>query len=464
MGAVGGAELVRPEDLLTIAEGVVARAGENEEIEVACSYGRSRTIRVYDGELESMTTADNTGIGVRVLAGGREGFASAGSLDPDVVAETLSEARDNAVFAEADPYVGIAKPDGVEPVDIDLWRAGVATTDTQAKVDMALELERRVRDADERITGVRVAGYSDNDGAFALASTAGIEAATEATSASVSVQALAVDGDRTMSGFAYDGAREPADLDLDRVVARAVSQSVDLIGATKPATGRISLVLDPHLAATVLGLVAGTLTGDRVLKGRSPFIDRVGEGVAAPILTFVDDATDPRSLGADSHDGEGLACRRVPLVVDGVLQGFLHDSYTGRRSGEGSTGSAVRGTRGLPSPGVHALAVTPGTGTLDDLIAGCDQGLLVFSLAGLHSGVNPVSGDFSVGAEGRMIRNGELAEPVNECTLGSTLQRLLLDVTRVGADLEHLPSGVSTPSVVIGDVTLSGASASGASA
>ncbi len=446
-----------PDELLALAASVVEQANANEEIEVACSYGRSTSIRAYGGEVESLTTAENHAIGVRVLVDGREGFASAGTLDDDVVGAMLDEARDNARFAETDPHVGIAQPDGVEAIEVDLWRDGVADTSNQAKIDMALELERRVKGADPRITGVRVAGYGDSSGSFALASTAGIRAATRATSASVSVQALARDGDRTQTGYAWDGGREPVELDLDRVVDRAVSHSVDLLGSQQPKTTTLDLVLDPHLAATVVGLIAGTLTGDRVLKGRSPFVDRVGETVAAPALTFFDDPTDPRSLGADSHDGEGLACRRVPLVTDGVLDGYLHDSYTGRRSGDGSTGSALRGTRGLPSPGLHALAVRPGSGTLDELIAGVDHGLLVFSLAGLHSGVNPVSGDFSVGVEGRMIRNGQLAEPVNECTIASTLQRLLLDVRVVGGELSHLPSGVSTPPLVIGGVALSGA-------
>jgi PmbA protein len=446
------------EELEKIAARVIDQAGDGEQIEVACSWGQSCSVKVYEGEVESLTTADNAAIGIRVLVDGREGFASAGSLDDDVVADMLADARDNATFAEADEYVGIATPDGVEAVEIDLWRPEVSATDIQTKVKVALELERRVRDADERITGVRMAGYSDNDSAVALASTAGIASSTRASSASVSVQALAADGERTQTGFAYDGARQPGALDLDRVVDRTVSHTVDLLGSVKPATAKVDLVLDPHLAATVLGLVAGTMTGDRVLKGRSPFVDRVGSEVAAPILSFVDDATNPDSLGADSYDGEGLACRRVPLVADGVLQGFLHDSYTGRRSGNGSTGSAVRGTRGLPSPGLHALQVEPGEGSLEQFIAGSELGLLIFNLAGLHSGVNPVSGDFSVGVTGRMIRNGELAEPVNECTVGSTLQRLLLDLSAVGADLVHLPNGVSTPSLVIGDVALSGTS------
>jgi len=448
---------VTPEELLAIAQAIVDRADSNEQIEVACSHGRSTTVRAYDGQVESLTTAENHAVGVRVLVDGREGFASAGTLEPEVVTSMLTEARDNARFAESDPHVGIAQPDGFEPVDIDLWRDGVESTPNQDKVELALELERRVRGAHDRITGVRVAGYGDSVGAFALASTAGITAATKATSASMSVQALALDGDRTQTGYAYDGARQPSELNMDRVVERAVSQTVDLLGSTKPKTATVDLVLDPHLAATVLGLVAGTLTGDRVLKGRSPFVDRVGETVAAPALTFVDDPTDPASLGADSHDGEGLACRPVPLVQDGVLQGFLHDSYTGRRSGQGSTGSAVRGTRSLPSPGLQALSVSPGSGSLDDLVAGVDLGLMVFSLAGLHSGVNPVSGDFSVGVEGRMIRDGRLAEPINECTIASTLQRLLLDITAIGGEVIHLPNGVSTPPVVVGGVSLSGA-------
>ncbi|MFV0258570.1 MAG: TldD/PmbA family protein [Acidimicrobiales bacterium] len=450
---------MNPDALLELARSVVGQARDGEEIEVACSRGRSQSIRVYDGDVEAMTTAETSGVGVRVLVDGREGFASAGSLDRDVVADMLAEARDNAAFAESDPYVGIARPDGVDPVMIDLWRAGVGETSTDDKVALALDLEARVRAADPRITGIRMASYGDHDGAFALASSAGIEAATRATSASVSVQALAVDGDRTQTGFGWDAARQPDDLDLEAVVGRAVSQTVDLLGASKPRSSTVDLVLDPHLAATVLGLVSGTLTGDRILKRRSPFVDRVGEQVASPLVSFVDDPTDPRSLGADSHDGEGLACRRVPLVVDGVLQGYLHDSYTGRRSGAGSTGSAVRGTRGLPTPGVQALSVAPGSGDHEELVAGIDLGLLVFSVAGLHSGVNPVSGDFSVGVEGRMIRNGALAEPVSECSIGSTLQRLLLDVTAVGADVTHLPNGVSTPSLVVSGVALAGSAA-----
>ena len=175
-----------------------------------------------------------------------------------------------------------------------------------------------------------------------------------------------------------------------------------------------------------------------------------------PGLTLVDDPTDHRSFAADTLDGEGLACRRNVLVADGVLQGFLYDTVTGRRAGRPSTGSAVRGVTSTPSVGCQALALAPGSGALDDLVAGVDVGLLVQSMTGLHSGVNAVSGDFSVGVEGLMIRGGQLAEPVREVTIASTLQRLLLGVTAIGDDLEWLPGGTGCPTVVIGDVSLGG--------
>jgi PmbA protein len=211
------------------------------------------------------------------------------------------------------------------------------------------------------------------------------------------------------------------------------------------------------MTATLLSVVSGMLSGEAVLKGRSPFADRVGEEIASPLLQLHDDPTNPESLGADAHDGEGLSTRPVALIEAGVLQGFLHNTYTGRRSGGRSTASAVRGYRSTPGVGAQALVLSPGSGTIEELIAGVDYGLLVQSMSGLHSGVNPISGDFSVGVEGLMIRNGALAEPVREATAASTIQRLMLDVQAIGAEREWTPGGTAASPLVIANVTLSGA-------
>jgi PmbA protein len=324
------------------------------------------------------------------------------------------------------------------------------------KIDLALELERMVRAGDPRITGVRVATFSDSSSRFAVATSTGIAGAGRGAWCSMSALALAEDGDETYTGGGSTVGFRPDDLDLAEAADDAVLRATRLFGAKPVPSQRVTIILEPRMAATIAGLLGSTLTGERVLKGRSPFGDRVGETIASPMLTLVDDPTDHRSYAADMFDGEGLACRRNQLVVDGVLQGFLYDSASGRRAGQPSTGSAVRGVSSTPSVGCQALAVAPGAGSFESLLADIDTGVYLQSMTGLHSGVNLVSGDISVGIEGLMIRNGQLAEPVREVTIASTLQRMLLDIVAIGDDIEWLPGGTGCPTIVIADLSLGG--------
>lgn len=444
-------------ELLDLAARIAERARPGEEVEAFVARSTSTSVKAYGGDVESLTQASSAGIGVRVIVDHREGFAYAGTLDEAAVLDALTEARDNAAFGEPDEFNGLATPDGVAPAELDLWPAGLEHVPTADKVAMALDLERATVGRDARVSGVRVAMYSDSRGEGAVATSTGIRAWGRAGTSYLMVQALAVQDGETQIAHGLSVGREVTDLSIDEAADDAVLRATRLLGSTKPTTQRLALVLEPRMTATILGIVGGMLNGEAVLKGRSPFADRVGEGIASPLLTFVDDPTDPRSLGAEEFDGEGLACRRNPLVVGGVLQGFLHNTYTGRRSGTASTGSAQRGVSSTPGVGASALAVAPGQGTHEELLATVDDGLFVTSMAGLHSGVNPVSGDFSVGVEGLMVRGGALAEPVREATVASTIQRLLLDISAVGADLEWLPDGTGGVTLVIPDVALSGA-------
>jgi PmbA protein len=444
------------EDLLALAERLVGQARAGEALEVTVGRSTSTSVRAYKGDVEQFTSATTFGVGVRVLVDGRQGFAHAGSFDPEVLAATLADARDNAEFSEPDEWAGLAEPDGVPAVEADLWNQALADLGADDKVALALDLERRVLAADPRVTGVRVCAYGDSAGEFALASTTGIRAASRSTSCWISTNALATDGEETQIGGSSDVGRAFEALDLDKVAREAAERATRLLGAKPVPTQRLPLLLEPRLAATLLGIVGGTLTGDVVIKGRSPFGERAGEQVASPLLTLLDDPTDARSLGADAYDGEGLACRRNVLIDAGILVGFLHNSYTGRRAGAASTGSAVRSSRNLPGVGLQAMAMQPGDRSWEQLVAGLETGFVLQSMHGLHSGVNPTSGDFSVGADGLMVRGGALAEPVREVTIASTLQRLLLDIVAVGAELEWLPSGSGCAALLIGEVALSG--------
>lgn len=444
-------------ELLEIGDRIVALAHDGEQVEVVLGRSTSTEVRAYEGEVEQFASATTAGIGVRVVAGGRQGFAYAGSLDDDVLAETLADARDNATFATEDEWLGLAEPDGVTVPSLDLYREDLAAVSTEAKIELALELERALRAADGRITGVESADYADGVSEGAVVTTTGVRTSSRESSCYVSAACVASDGDDTQTGFGFSVGRSPADLDISVAAADASRRATRLLGATKPSSGRVTIVLDPYVTAQFLGIIGSTLSGESVLKGRSLFADRLGDEVAAGAFTLVDDATNPLAYSSSETDGEGLASRRNVLVDAGRLERFVHNAYTARRSGTTSTANAVRGFSSTPSVGCRALSLLPGSRLQPELLAAVGDGVLVSSVSGLHSGVNPVSGDFSTGAEGLRITGGALGEPLREFTIASTLQKMLAEVAEVGADIEWLPMRAAGVSLVVHDMTVSGA-------
>lgn len=444
-------------ELLELAQRVAGWARDGEQVEAYVSRRSETDVVVYDGDIESLSSATSEGVGVRVLSGGRQGFAYAGSLDPAVVEETLAEARDNAAFGTPDEHLGLAVPDGVPAADLDLWRDELASFPAQSKIDLALELERRVKAGDQRIRSVESSNYGDGASEAAVATSTGLTASTRRTGCHISAYALAGAGDETQTGGGYSVGRSPGELDMAKAAGDAVERSTRLLGARKPASARLTAVLDNRVTTTLLSVLAGTLSGESVLKGRSLFATRVGEEVGAPSLTLVEDPTNEDAYGAAAYDAEGLACRRNVLISDGVLRGFVYNTYAGRRAGVASTGSAVRaGFKSAPGVGCRALSLAPGHESQEEILARVGDGLLVQSVTGVHSGVNTVSGDFSVGAEGILFRNGELAEPVREITIASTIQRMLRDVVAIGNDLEWLPGSAAGVTLAVADISMSG--------
>ena len=445
-------------ELLQLARSVVERAQPGEQVEAYVSRDAETSVRIYEGQIEQLISAQSEGNGVRVIRDGRVGFAYAGLLDGTVIDDVLAEARDNASFGTFDEHQGLAEPDGVPIPDLDLYREELASFPTDRKIDLAMELERAVRASDPRIAGIEQAEYFDTLFNGAIVTTTGIRNAGRETACYLSTYAMAEQDGETQTGFGFSVGREPGVLDVAKTAADAGQRATRLLGATKPASERVTVVLDPWVTAQFLGILGFTLSGDSVLKGRSFFADRLGDEVASPVFTLVDDPTDTAAFTATDTDGEGLATRRNVLVQDGVLQQFVHNAYTARRAGTVSTGSAVRGGfKSTPGVGTQAVSLAPGRQSQAELLAMVGEGLLIQDVAGLHSGVNPISGDFSTGAEGLRIRGGALAEPVREFTIASTLQKMLRDVAAVGNDLEWLPMSAAGVSLVIHDVTVSGA-------
>ncbi len=444
-------------DLQAIADRVVAQAASGEQIEAYVGRGGETAIRVYQGEVEHFVSAQSEGVGIRVIRDGRTGFAYAGTLDPAAVAEVLAEARDNVQFGTIDEYAGLAEPDGVVPVPQKFWDEELANYLTPNKISLTKELEQLTLAIDSRIR-VEEANYDDGWGETAVSTTTGIRESGRGNSCYVSVSTLADDGDETQTGFGFSVGDSPKEFDLKKAAREAADRATRLLGAIKPPSKRVTVVLDPYVTAQFLGIISSTLNGESVSKGRSFFADRLGDQVADSRITLIDDPTNPLAYTATDIDGEGLAARRNVLIENGVLKKFVHSSYSARRMNTVSTGNGVRGGfAGSPGVGCMALQLTPGTKTQQQLIAEVEDGVWVQMVQGLHSGVNPISGDFSTGASGLLINNGQVGAPVREFTIASTLQKMLLDVVALGNDVDWLPSRAAGLTMVIRDVTMSGA-------
>jgi PmbA protein len=448
-------------DLLDLAARVVSWAGGGEGVEAYAVHSVDTSITAFDGEVESMSSSETRGVGVRVVVDGRMGFASTSDVTDEGLGYALAEARSNAAFGTPDPGNVLPAPAGAyEPVP-SIFVSGLENVPAAAKVAAALELERATRAAHPLVTAVDSATYGDSRSSVAIASTTGIAAEYARTDVYAYVAALARTEDDTQTGLGLTQARSFDGLDLSHAAMEAATRAARLIGARKPATARVPVVFDPLVTASFLGVLASALTAEAVQKGRSLFADRAGDAVAQAALSLVDDGRLAEGPAAAPFDDEGVATRRTPVISDGVLRGFLHNTETAARSGgdAASTGNATRGGFNT-SPGVapsnlflDGVPVPP-----TEILTRGEGGLYVQDVSGLHSGTNPVSGEFSVGATGLWIRGGALDEPVREVTVSSTLLDILLGIAALGSDRRFYPFGGSYggATVLVAEMTVAG--------
>jgi PmbA protein len=447
-------------DLERLAERALAAAADAgaHESEAWCEESTSRQIRVYDGSVESLSDAGARGIGLRTFVGGRAGYAYGTDLSDSGVVALARTAVEYARVADEDEHAGLPEELGAAEVE-DLASPRLASWSTERKVELALEIERAAR-ARPGVTQVEDTVYADSEGAVALANSRGFAAGYDSTAAWAYCSAFAGEGADLMTGLGVGLGRDPEQLDAQAIGDEAAARALALVGARQPESRRCPVVLDAFVAASFLGFIGGMLSADAVQRGRSLFADKEGEEIAAPELRLADDATDPGGLASAPFDAEGSPARRIPLIEGGRLATFLFDARTARKAGRASTGSATRGSyRSPPGVGTTNLVLEPGSGSLDDLVRTAGDGLLVTDVSGLHSGVNPVSGTFSVGATGRLIEGGVLGAPVREITIASDLVTMLRSVRAVGAERRWVPFGgsVKAAPLLLGEMAVSGA-------
>ena len=426
--------------------------------EAFASRDTGREVRVHGGEVESLTAATQTGIGIRAWDGTRVGYAYGTDLSEAGVSALAARAAEMAAVADEDEFAAPPAPQEIEAL-AGLDSPSVAAWSAGQIAELALTVERTALAADPRVAGVETAVYADSTEQVAIASSTGIAAAYESSNCFAYLQALAEGEGSRETGLGFGLARGPEDLDPEAIGAEGAERAVSMIGAGKPASRSCPVVLDPTVAASFAGLIGGALGARAVQRGRSPFAGRLGEEVASTTFALHDDGRDPAGAASAPFDGEGVPRRRTALIEDGKLQSYLYDTYTANREGTASTGSAARaGYRSLPSVSASNLLVATGAHTMEALLAEAADGIFVTDVAGLHSGVNPVTGVFSVGASGRTISGGSLAEPLREFTIAGELVAMLGAVVAAGSEARWVPFGgsVSTPPLLVSELSISG--------
>jgi PmbA protein len=447
---------VNLDDVARRAVEAAADAGATDA-EAWAEEGVSRRVRVYDGEVESLSDAGGRGVGVRAFVDGRSGYAFGTDLSDEGVREVAAAARGAAEAADPDEHGGLPDEFGETPLD-GLASAAMQDWSTERKVELTLAVERAARER-PGVTQVENAVYSDAEGSVALANSRGFAAGYGATQAWAYASAFAGEGADLMTGMGVGLGRDPGALDPEAIGSEAAERALALVGARQPGSRRCPVVLDAFVAASFIGFIGSMLSAEAVQRGRSLFADREGHEIADPALALADDAVDPEGPASAPFDGEGSPSRRTALVEGGRLLGFLFDTRTARRAGRSTTGNASRGSyRSPPSVGTTNLVLDPGGHSLEELFEEAGEGLYVTEVAGLHSGVNPVSGTFSVGASGRLVEGGEPAGPVRELTIASDLVSMLQGVRAVGSEARWVPLGgsVKAPPILIGEMAVSG--------
>jgi len=424
--------------------------------ECTVSAGDEFTTNIRMGEVESLKESGARGAGVRVLKGRHTGSSYTSDLSKDGIRRMVQSALDLASITGEDPHAGL--PEGEElgrlDADLKLFNDDVRKLETARKIELARQTERAALDFDPRITNSEGASFDSYTGERAFANSLGFSGSFRASQCSLSTVPVARQGDTMERDYWYSAARGFAQLEKPADIGRIAAERVlRRLGARKVPTQKAAVVFEPRTARTLIEHIFEAVDGESIYR-RASFLDgKLGEKIASERLTVIDDGTLPGLFGSSPFDDEGVPTRRTPVIERGVLKNYLLNTYTARKLGMKTTGNASRGLAGNAGISHNNLFAEAGATPPDEIIKSVRSGLFVTELIGF--GVNIVTGDYSRGAAGIWIENGEFAYPVSEVTIAGNLGEMLGSMESIGSDLEFRGSSAA-PTLLIGEMTISG--------
>jgi PmbA protein len=430
-------------------------AGANEA-ECTLAEGEEFGVLVRMRELESLKDAGSRAAGLRVLIGKRAGSSYTSDLTVDGIAHLVRSAIGIAGISTEDPDVGLPEASELGSIsgDLQLYSEDVKDVETERRIQLAKEAEEAALASDPRIANSEGASFDASSGERVFANSLGFLGAYRGSRCSLSVSPVARHNGAMERDYWYSSARSFAGLESPGDVGRrAAERALRRLGARKIPTQTATVVFEPRTARSLLEHIFDAIDGESIYRKASFLAERLGEKVAPEHVTIIDDGTIPGLFGTSPFDDEGVPTRRTPVIERGVLKSWLLNTYTARKLGLATTGNAARGITGNAGVGHNNFFLEKGARPPEEIIGSIRKGLYVTELIG--SGVNIVTGDYSRGAAGLWIENGEIAYPVSEITIAANLADMLLRISAIGADLEFR-GATASPTLVIEEMTISG--------
>lgn len=449
--------------LLELGDQIVKRAKDGGATVAECTLrsGAELSAKVRLGEAELVEEAGHRAAGLRLMKGQRVASTSTSDFSEHGISRFVGDALELLELSQEDPFAGPAKPellcDPAKAPDLELYDPKGGSVDAAQAIELAKRGEAAARAADARITNSEGATFGRTAGGGALVLSSGFRAVYKGSYSSLSVVPVADDvGGKKRRGYHWTAKRFFDELDTPESVGReAARRTLRKLGARTVPTCEVPVVFDPDAARSILGLLAGCVMGSSIWRKSSYLHGREGTRVASDLVSVIDDPLMPRAPGSRPFDGEGLASRRNVVVEKGMLKTYLCDSYSARKLGRESTGSASRGGGGGVGPSTSNFILQAGDDSAEAIVKGTKRGLYVTEMMGF--GFNAVTGDFSRGAGGFWIENGELTYAVSEITISLNVDQLFQSIDAVGNDLDFRTSTVS-PTFRVAKMTIAGGS------
>ena len=427
-----------------------------EQFEVFLSSSKSLKIDVLNQEIEAIDEMGEIGCGIRIIKDKKLGFAYTSDFDKANLEETVDQAIENAKSSGADEFNTLPGSTlAQEESSTGYFDDKIAKTSVKKKIQLALQIEKAAYKTDNRVKKTEKASYSDSEREIWIVNSNGIDLNYKTNACGGYAQVIALHHQEMEAGLGINFVKKLDDFKPEKIGEEAAERATQLLGAKSISSQKMPMVLDPTVGAELLGALSSALSAEAVQKGKSLFADKIGKAVGSKVVSIIDNGRLSNGLATAPFDGEGVPTQETELIQAGILNTFLFHAYTANKGETNSTGNAVRASfKSLPVVGPTNLYLEAGSQSPDAIIKSINKGLYVTRVMGIHT-ANPISGDFSIGAAGIMIENGEKTFPVRGITIAGNLIEMLKGIEAIGSDLRFIVN-LGSPTLLISDITLSG--------